>query len=152
MKTIYSILKNSVLILAITFLTKPALSQEKSDTLLIKEAALNYVEGFYTNDYNRVVKAVHPELAKRIVIKDESGHYALKNMGASDLTFSALRFKKAEDKSNQPFKAEVIIYDISKDIASVKLLQNKMPFFDYLHLAKINGEWKIINVLWAKTE
>jgi len=131
---------------------KPTFSQEKSDTLLIRETTLNYVEGFYTGDFKRVEKAVHPELAKRIVVKDESGRYALKNMGASDLGFSAARFKKADDQSGQPFKAEVIIYDISKDIATVKLTQNKMQFFDYLHLAKINGEWKIINVLWARIE
>jgi hypothetical protein len=129
-----------------------AFSQSKSDSLQIKEAALNYVEGFYTGDFKRVEKAVHPELAKRIVVKDESGHFALKNMGASDLVFSAARFKKADDQSGQPFKAEVIIYDISKDIATVKLTQNKMQFFDYLHFAKINGEWKIVNVLWARTE
>lgn len=152
MEPILSILQKTTAILLIAFCAKPVFSQEKSDSLLIKEASLNDVEDFYTNDYNRVIKAVHPELAKRIVVKDEFGHFSVKNMGASDLASSALRYKPANDNKNLPFKAEVIIYDISKDIASVKLLQNKMAFFDYLHLAKINGEWKIINVLWAKTE
>jgi hypothetical protein len=138
--------------LIVLLFAKTGFTQTKSDTLLIREAALNYIEGFYNSDYNRVVKAVHPELAKRFVEKDESGHYALENMGASDLAFSALKFKKGEDKSNQPFKAEVKFYEIANDIATVKLTQNKMQFFDYIHLAKINGEWKIINVLWAITE
>ncbi|EOZ96628.1 hypothetical protein A33Q_2398 [Indibacter alkaliphilus LW1] len=25
----------------------------------------------------------------------------------------------------------------------------RFAFFDYIHLGKINGEWKIINILWA---
>jgi len=25
------------------------------------------------------------------------------------------------------------------------------PDIDYLHLAKVNGEWRIVNVLWAPT-
>jgi len=152
METNYSSLKKVLFLLIISVFAKPAFSQEKSDSLLIKETALNYVEGFYTNNYKRVEKAVHPELAKRIVVKDESGHYALKNMGASDLVFSAVKYKQPDDKTNQPFRAEVIIYDISHDVATVKLTQNKMKFIDYLHLVKINGEWKIINVLWAWTD
>ena len=42
-------------------------------------------------------------------------------------------------------------HDISNDIATVKVTQNKMNFIDYLHLSKIENEWKIINVLWART-
>ena len=45
----------------------------------------------------------------------------------------------------------MIIYDISNGIASVKAATNKFEFVDYIHPGKLNGEWKIINILWAWT-
>ena len=55
-------------------------AQTERDTLLIKETALNYIEGLYTNNYERMEKALHPELAKRVINKDENENYRLSNM------------------------------------------------------------------------
>jgi hypothetical protein len=41
---------------------------------------------------------------------------------------------------------EVVVYDISDQTASVKL--TAVWGIDYMHLAKYDGKWKIINVLW----
>ena len=55
-----------------------------------------------------------------------------------------------DKKPGEPFKAIVDIYDISSGIALAKVSTNKMPeFFDYIQVGKMNGEWKIVNVLWA---
>jgi len=126
--------------------------QTGSDTTSIRETCLNYIEGFYTNDYHRIEKAVHPELAKRVIRMDEDGFVMIHNMGVSELLFNAKNFSKPEDKTNVPFRADIVIYDISCGIASVKITQNKMNLIDYLHLGKINGDWKIINVMWAWKE
>lgn len=127
-------------------------AQTQKDSLAIKETSLNYIEGFYTNDYKRVEKAIHSELAKRIILKDTLGNFFVRNMGSSELIYNTKKFKKTIDKRNEPFQSTVIIFDVSNDISLIKVTQNKMPFFDYLQLAKINGEWKIINVLWARFE
>jgi hypothetical protein len=129
-----------------------AVAQTKSDSLEIQATALNYIEGFYTNNAQRMEKAIHSELAKRIILKDEQGIFSLKNTGSSELLASTKKFKRPDDKNSEPFKATVQILDISSDIASVKVTTNKLKFFDYMHLGKINGEWKIINVLWARIE
>ena len=126
--------------------------QTENDSLLIKETALNYIAGLFTNNYERVEKAIHPELAKRVIKKDDKGNYRLSNMGYSELLYYTNTLKTKDQNPDEPFKAEVIIFDISEDIATVKLTQNKYRFFDYLHLGKINGDWKIINLLWARTE
>lgn len=42
-------------------------AQTQTDTLKIKETVLNYLEGLNENDHVRAVKAIHPELAKRII-------------------------------------------------------------------------------------
>jgi len=93
--------------------------QTRADTLPIREPCLNYIEGFYTNDYQRTGNAVHPELAKRVILKDESGFVMIHNMGVSELLFNAKNLKKPEDKTSVPFKADIVIYDISCGIATV---------------------------------
>ena len=39
------------------------------------------------------------------------------------------------------------IFDISHDMALVKV--TSAMYIDLLQIAKVNGEWKIINVLWV---
>jgi hypothetical protein len=124
-----------------------AKSQTRIDTLQIKETALNYIEGYYNADTLRMKKAIHPELAKRIAIKSEEGYIMIKNTGSSELVLATLKSKKAESKD--AFKASINIYDISNNMATLKVTSNKLKFIDYLHMVKINNEWKILNVLWA---
>src|SRR4051812_14973787 len=38
-----------------------------ADSAAIKATALDYIEGWYTGDAERMERALHPELAKRIV-------------------------------------------------------------------------------------
>jgi hypothetical protein len=132
--------------------TSTLFGQKVNDSLLIKETALNYIEGLWTNNYERMEKAIHPELAKRVIRKDNEGNYRLSNMGYSELLYYTKTLTPKNEKPEEPFKADVIILDISNDIASIKVTQNKYNFFDYIQLGKIDGEWKIINVLWANTE
>jgi hypothetical protein len=41
---------------------------------------------------------------------------------------------------------EVVILDVFENAASVKVIAS--DWIDYLHLAKFNGRWVIVNVLW----
>lgn len=43
-------------------------------------------------------------------------------------------------------KKKVLFLDVSDQTASVKLIADE--WIDYLHLVKLNGSWKIVNVLW----
>ncbi|HNT83051.1 MAG: hypothetical protein FNNCIFGK_00036 [Bacteroidia bacterium] len=67
--------------------TSTLFGQTINDSLLIKETALNYIEGLWTNNYKRVEKDIHPELAKRVIKKDDKGNYRLSNMGYSELLY-----------------------------------------------------------------
>ncbi len=46
-----------------------------------------------------------------------------------------------------PSGAQTAAVDIYGDMATVKLSSTRL--IDYLHLVRWNGEWKIVNVLWA---
>jgi hypothetical protein len=43
-------------------------------------------------------------------------------------------------------KADFQIFEIYRGAASARVVAS--DWVDYLHLAKWNGEWKIVNVLW----
>jgi len=58
----------------------------------------------------------------------------------------AERYNKNGDKFPPQPKKEVKLLDVSDRTASVKLSADE--WIDYMHLVKINGQWKIINVLW----
>jgi hypothetical protein len=45
-------------------------------------------------------------------------------------------------------EAEIIVDDISGDIATVRVLSP--DYLDYLHVAKTSDGWKIVNVLFHR--
>lgn len=112
----------------------------------IKATALDYIDGSFSGDAGRMERALHPELNKILLASHrKSGRRFLHKMGASDLiegTRAGLGTLE-EDKR----KIEVEIYDVSHGIAAVKV--TSAMYIDHLQLAKVNGAWKIINVLWV---
>lgn len=128
-----------------------ALGQSAEDLKAIEKTARDYVEGWQAGDQERVARAVSTELAKRRVVT-QSGFSSIYPMGCSLLLAATLGNKtglRAPDLTpGQPFKLEVKILDVDGPNASVKAWNAKYGFFDYMHMAKINGEWKIVNVLW----
>ena len=131
------------------FLLNVSAYSQMSDTVAIKQTALNYVEGYFNADWQRVSKAIHPELVKRLIVKDTLGNFMISTMGSSQLIYSTKHNRNTNILNpGQPFKADVIIYDIYGKTATAKVVTNKFKFIDYLHLGKIDGEWKIVNVLW----
>jgi hypothetical protein len=113
----------------------------------IRATALDYIEGFYTGDGARMERAVHPELAKRIVTTDaKTGKSSLGQMSAMTLvqrTRSGIGKRFPEDRRQR----DLTILDRFQDTAVVKIVAAE--WIDYLEMAKYDGEWKIINVLWA---
>ena len=112
----------------------------------IRATALDYIEGFYTGDAERMERALHPELAKRIVITDPtSGASRLDQMSAMTLVQRTRAGNGKKIPQNRRLE-EVSILDRYHNAAVVKIVAS--DWIDYLQMAKFNGEWKIVNVLW----
>lgn len=145
-------MKHHLIILLLILPAHHLFSQTREDSLAITQAALDYVEGWQAGDTGRVMRAVSTELAKRQVRHDGSGRAFVSPMGATLLraaTNANREGVKAEDRTpGEPFRVDVRILDIDGNNASVKTHNGKYGFMDYVHLAKMDGEWKIINVLW----
>lgn len=114
-----------------------------SDAEQIKQTALDYIEGFYEGDAARMERALHPELAKRIVNTDERGRSIFNHMGAMRLV-QLTRVSTEIPKEKQ--QKDVTVLDIFGNAASAKVVA--AGWIDYMHLAKWNGKWVIVNVLW----
>ncbi len=128
-------------------------AQTKQDSTAIEKACRDYVEGWATGDADRVARGVSPELVKRTVGQDKEGVCYTNNMSASLLLIATKGNKEGvrgkDLEPDKPFRLDVHIYDVSGDYALAKTVNTKYGFFDYCELAKFNGEWKIINVLWG---
>ena len=125
----------------------PALhAQTAADSAGIRAAALDYIDGWYAGDGARMERALHPELAKRNVFTDpQSRRSRLIQMSALTL-INQTRAGGGSDIPAAARKSEVTILDTFQGAASVRV--RAATWVDYMHLAKFNGRWVIINVLW----
>ena len=139
-----------VLLCLFAFLTAvlPLSAQSSADSTAIRSVALDYVEGWYSGDAARMGRALHPELVKRIVVNDTTTRKSvLQNMGASALVNGTRHgYGKSTPKERQ--QKEVVILDIFGNAASAK--STMADWIDYMHLAKVDGRWVIVNVLWEQ--
>ena len=120
--------------------------QTGSDAELIKQTALDYIEGWYEGNAERMERALHPELAKRIVRTDPaSKRSGLGQMSAMTLV-QGTRSGGGKNTPKEKQQKDVTVLDIFGNSASAKIIASE--WVDYLHLAKWNGRWVIVNVLW----
>lgn len=123
-----------------------ARAQAAADSAAIRETAMDYIEGWYAGDAARMERALHPELAKRVVTTDaRSGRSQLESIGAMTLvlrTRAGGGMHTPAERQQKDFR----ILDIFSNAAVVKVVAS--DWVDYLELAKWNGRWVIVNVLW----
>lgn len=145
--------KTVLICLLLTFLFLTVSAQTSSDSLAIEIACRNYIEGWKNGDMEKISSAVSPELVKRTVMVDGEANSYTSGMSYSLFkTFSRSSrngIQMQDFRPDEEFSFEVIIYDISGDFATAKTIVPKYNFFDYCQLAKFDGEWKIINILWG---
>jgi hypothetical protein len=117
------------------------------DTVAIKQACLDYVQGWYEGNAERMQRALHPVLQKRIVEVDPaSGKDRLREMSAAALV-QYTRDGGGRDTPKGSQQQDVTIFDIYGDAASAQVVFRE--WVDYLHLARFDDRWVIVNVLWA---
>src|SRR6266550_9257214 len=74
-----------VVIIALLSFVSTAPAQSTADATAIRQTALDYIEGWYEGNAERMERALHPELAKRIVRTNKDGVSQLSQMSAMSL-------------------------------------------------------------------
>jgi Putative lumazine-binding len=112
---------------------------------LITQAALDYFEGYFDGDLERIDRALHPNFVKRW-----PGEHQAETLGITtkermlELTASGQGADDALDR-----RLDVRIEDVYQDIASVTV--RSAVYHEYLHLVRTREGWKIANALWRYT-
>jgi hypothetical protein len=120
-----------------------AAAAAEPEAAAIEACARDYIEGWYAGDAARMERSLHSELAKRIVKRLPDGRGELQNMGAMALVqYTRARAGKPEAGK----RADVKILDVFGRTASVRV--DAEAWIDYMHLAQVEGRWRIVNVLW----
>ena len=135
-----------VLTIALFAAVIPVIAQ--SDTAerdAIKRTALNYAEGWYEGNADKMESALHPDLAKRIVRTNDRGQSGLGQMSAMSLV-QGTRGGSGKQTPAAEQQKDVTILDMLGGAATVKL--EMRDWVDYMHIGKFNGKWVVINVLW----
>lgn len=140
-------MKNSLIIVSVFLLAgvTPAAAQSAADSAAIRATALDYIQGWYAGDGTRMERALHPELAKRIVHSDSLGRYRLDSQSAMTLVQNT-RMGGGKDTPQADRRDDVRILDIYQNAAAARV--DASYWIDYLQLAKWRGRWVIVNVLW----
>jgi hypothetical protein len=124
-----------------------AQAQTDADREAVRQAALDYVEGIYNVDPSRIERSVHPKLAKLGFYRPPADDAF---RPGSTMTFERLveiaKNYNKEGKLSKDAPKEVTILDVLDQTASVKLVAEWGV--DYMHMAKFDGKWMIVNVLW----
>lgn len=119
--------------------------QTAADKEAIKRTALNYAEGWYEGNGDKMESALSPDLAKRIARTNAQGQSSLGQMTAMALV-QGTRGGSGKSTPASEQQKDVTILDVTGGAATVKL--EMRDWVDYMHIGKMNGKWVIVNVLW----
>ncbi|MFZ4620847.1 MAG: nuclear transport factor 2 family protein [Bacteroidota bacterium] len=123
-------------------------SQSSKDSSDIRLAVTNYADGWYEGDTLKMTKAIHPRMTKRIVgwsREFKNNQNVLQELNAFQLMDGTQKGIGKRIPAERRLK-NVTILSMYTNTVSVKL--EMADWFEYLHLGRWNGEWKIINSLW----
>ncbi len=121
---------------------------DKVEFANVENAIKDYVEGIYLVDSTRIEKSVDSTMRKIGYWYHPKKKEYIDNlpMTYTQLVRLAARWNKDGKNANESSPKEIEIYDINSKSASAKL--TAAWGIDYFHLSKVNGQWKIMNVLW----
>ena len=135
-------MKRTLLAAAVTLaMLSPSFAQAPDEAGAIKQTALDYIEGWYEGNAERMQRALHPELAKRIVTRKNT----VNSMTAQTLV-EQTRGGGGKNTPPERQQKDVTILDVYGNAASVKVVAS--DWIDYMQMGKVDGRWVIINVLW----
>jgi hypothetical protein len=118
-----------------------------ADRDAVAQAAYDYVDALYLVDPARVERSVHPDLTKRGYWRGQPGQpYEELHMSYDELRDLAARWNADGRVDPATAPREVVVLEVLDQTAAVRL--TAAWGVDYLHLAKLDGRWQIVHVLW----
>lgn len=125
--------------------------QTAGDRAEVERAVLDYVEGVYEVKPELIERSVHPELRKfGFARRSPDDDWRVIPMTYDQLVALAGNYYKDEGGAPADAPKKVEVLDVLNQTASAKLTASWGV--DYFHLAKYEGKWKIVHVLWQSLD
>jgi hypothetical protein len=122
-------------------------AQASADSAAVHAAVLDYVEGFYQGDSTRLVRSIRPEVMKYgFFVPRDSTRYQGEPMSFAEMNAYANNVKRNNRPAPATAPKEIELLDVQDQTAAAKL--TAWWGTDYLLLAKYDGRWMIVHVLW----
>jgi hypothetical protein len=136
-------------VVALAAITGQAQSGSAAEKEAVRAAALDYIDGIYQAKPELIARSVHTDLAKRGYFR-KKGETTFSNepMTYQQLFDLAGRWNKDGKRPIATYPREAVVYEVLDQTASAKV--TAMWGIDYMHLAKYDGKWKIVNILWQE--
>jgi len=125
----------------------PARAQTAADTAAIRAAVLDYVDGWWAGDVERMERSLHPDLVKRTVWTHEGTGRSMLDSSTKSLMVEYARAGGGSAEIDLKGEVTVQLVALEDDIANV--IATSARYVDYLHLVRWDGRWVIVNVLWG---
>lgn len=122
-------------------------NMQADDLSAIQQTALDFEEGWYQGDADRMARALHPQFVMHHVgIENSSKSVLDQNITAAEL----IALTRAGRGKVPPERRThyITVLDVYQNAATAKIIA--WYGVDYLQLAKWNGQWVILSVLWGK--
>jgi hypothetical protein len=118
-----------------------------SDIRAIQAAVEDYYGGWYEANAERIGRSLHPSLAKRAIKRDEAGKESLRDL-TREMMVNATKRGGGTDAPADKRHWSISIVDYYEEIALAKVTCPE--YVEYIELARQNGQWLILNVLWTE--
>jgi hypothetical protein len=119
-------------------------AEKGGETPAIVAAALDYYEGWFDGEPERVERALHPDLVKRSLASDGR---SVDTISAREMVEATADGKgRTRDPGSDRRDIEIHVDHVYGDIATVTV--TSAVYVDYLQLVRTTHGWKIANVLW----
>jgi len=123
-----------------------ATSDADEDAAAIRQAVLNYVNSAYDVRPELVDESVNPRLQKVGYISRDGKEYREAFMNYDQLKELVSKWNTDGHYDTKTARRDIKVLDQLDRIAVARL--DAEWGVDFFHLSKVDGEWKIMNVIW----
>ena len=129
--------------------SRPGTPEPSNDEAAVVASTLDYFNGWFDGDSQRMDRVLHPALAKRSLKQVDADSDELRT-GTKDqmVAWTAEGEGKLEDPGGER-EIDVEVIDLYGNIASVVVRSS--VYREYLHLVRTDDGWRIANALWHFT-
>ena len=145
-------MRKSTLVLASILLPLATLAWTRNtpsnDSAAVSAVAQSYMDAYYHADPALMQRVLHPDFHKR-TLRTVNGHTEISEDTALSMVQGVRQGSGLAFPPGQRVQ-KIQVLDIYKDAASVKVVTSRWT--DYMHLTKLNGEWRVLDVVLQYTD